>query len=1103
MTVIRSRPYHRGNAIVMAMLMMATVTVIIVTLTDRIAAAPRILDISLARQQASYAAESVAAMVESNLVNRAADLSTLQTDIDRQADKWWNLKGFWGRRLNAAGTSEEFSTNGGIWFGGCLVRWTLEPVRVYGRAMADDENAPASTDYVVNTPANPGDLEYTDFRATNPQCRTNSTYYHFRIVTEAYALDPDADPTTATPWATVGQAKVMAQAQRVVQLRLTSLFRYALFYAATGPDGDIELFAGYGATMSIGGATHSNGAIYLAGGSGVVKDVTGSSNDQFTAIDGGGAKFGSAANKTTITCVDGLFRTQKTLNYQASRTPGNAIYKPQLDQSNPLHDPDAPEFNPRDIPVPGPLNARQWPDSGWPATSNSPNPYTLNGVAITPSPVNNDARASEAVRLAAFGSSLNVASPVVKTLANMPELGGRPLEAHTFAGDVPLYDRNGQDDPDNHDYTIYPLRFAGSRPVYRTALGALSCEQTGTPVSAADMPMYYQTGADPNLTDVCRLPTDPEAASTATDPRTGMSVAQLPGYYCNLSLFGGNGRTGLTIRERALSAAGPRLVVLAQDLAAARADPVPANQLDAMAYLKQFYNAVAGATYPTGPAGPVLRPPPLGDGKDYGTMGYNRVYARYMAAQYVVFLGHIAPASGLPSDRIAGCVDVTHAFFRRIMDDAAANAYGDFIAREDQFVNQRQGAFLRQFYGVTVENPWSRTPALPYMVNVLTLNIDRVQRFLRLYTYADYATAVNDATHDPAMTSSYPPFFIGKRANAVFNGLLYVARTHRGETYDPVNNPGRAESWQVNTVSKIVTHGAGTHSLPPWSDYPFLHRSGDGPPSTRMTATRIQKGSTIFWDQQMKLVRPNNTENRQEGLTICLQDAGYLQGNYNTAMDATVSPNVLPPCAIFADSMTLLSNSWVDNGKDDQIEDSWNNSYQCKNVANVNVPFDHSRYCNYDNVAKAYPPTWPPSPAPTMSPNWIYVSRASDTTYNTSFAICNVPTRAWNQSGEGSGGTHNACRFIENWRDRNFNFKGSFVVLGPSRYQWSTLGSQFYAPNFGAPGGYTSPFCTYKPPKRNLNFNVDLLTASGQPPFSPFGIETTRMVSTIALRDGG
>jgi hypothetical protein len=106
----------------------------------------------------------------------------------------------------------------------------------------------------------------------------------------------------------------------------------------------------------------------------------------------------------------------------------------------------------------------------------------------------------------------------------------------------------------------------------------------------------------------------------------------------------------------------------------------------------------------------------------------------------------------------------------------------------------------------------------------------------------------------------------------------------------------------------------------------------------------------------------------------------------------------------------------------------------------------------------------------------------------------NVPTDASNVNAEGSGGMHNVVRFLESWSGVWYHFRGSLVCMNAARY---TDGN-----TLNTPSEVSSPLgAAYVPPNRDLRFNTDLLTQSGQPPFAPFGVQVIRTVSTI--NDGG
>jgi hypothetical protein len=196
-------------------------------------------------------------------------------------------------------------------------------------------------------------------------------------------------------------------------------------------------------------------------------------------------------------------------------------------------------------------------------------------------------------------------------------------------------------------------------------------------------------------------------------------------------------------------------------------------------------------------------------------------------------------------------------------------------------------------------------------------------------------------------------------------------------------------------------------NYPAWTVYPTTK------------AVRLRNGAAIGWGG----IQAGST--RREGLTVVTPNGLYLWGNYNTAVDPAVAGGGYPPCAIFADGVSVLSNAW------------------------------------------------------TSASDAIGTGNATSTRYNVSYAINNMPTDSDNITADASGGTHNAIRYLENWSNQTYTFFGSLVVLNRMRY------SRGYC------GGY------YNPPIRALTFNADLLTQGGTPPFAPWGVQVTRVVSTL------
>jgi hypothetical protein len=151
----------------------------------------------------------------------------------------------------------------------------------------------------------------------------------------------------------------------------------------------------------------------------------------------------------------------------------------------------------------------------------------------------------------------------------------------------------------------------------------------------------------------------------------------------------------------------------------------------------------------------------------------------------------------------------------------------------------------------------------------------------------------------------------------------------------------------------------------------------------------------------------NGTKIPSAGLTIASQNPVYIQGDYNTGgappsdgspSDATnpqVSGYTRAPCAVIADAVNILSNSWVDA-----------NSFSGTS----------SRV-------------------------------ATNTTVNSAILSGIIPTAVPGGDGSYSGGAENFPRFLEDWSHAIFTYYGSMVELyqsGQSTGEWGK--SNVYVP---------------------------------------------------------
>ncbi|MEO6971653.1 MAG: hypothetical protein ABI217_12255 [Chthoniobacterales bacterium] len=138
----------------------------------------------------------------------------------------------------------------------------------------------------------------------------------------------------------------------------------------------------------------------------------------------------------------------------------------------------------------------------------------------------------------------------------------------------------------------------------------------------------------------------------------------------------------------------------------------------------------------------------------------------------------------------------------------------------------------------------------------------------------------------------------------------------------------------------------------------------------------------------------NGTTLPTAGLTVGSQNPVYIQGDYNTS-------GVKPPSAVYADALTVLSNSWSDGN----------------------------------------------------SANALSSRQASSTTVNTAIVAGFLPS-GWTNPNTNvqygySGGLNNFPRFLEDWSGDAFTFNGSMIELFSSQVaigEWDT-GSIYVPPN--------------------------------------------------------
>ncbi|MBZ5655373.1 MAG: hypothetical protein LAO56_08830 [Acidobacteriia bacterium] len=169
------------------------------------------------------------------------------------------------------------------------------------------------------------------------------------------------------------------------------------------------------------------------------------------------------------------------------------------------------------------------------------------------------------------------------------------------------------------------------------------------------------------------------------------------------------------------------------------------------------------------------------------------------------------------------------------------------------------------------------------------------------------------------------------------------------------------------------------------------------------------------------------------GFTVASENPVYILGDYNSnSADTTWGGGAdqagHAASAVIADSVTLLSNSWLDlNSMTGQPT-----SYAGRTASNT----------------------------------WYRVAIAGGKNIN-------FPQPTWNGVGQDfgtDGGVHNFLRYLENWSGKTLHYKGSLVSL-------------YYA-NYDT-GIYKCCTIVYSPPTRDYIFDQDFSTPAGLPPGTP------------------
>lgn len=265
------RPSRNGNAIVLAIGVMALAATIIATTTNSMVVA-----VGDTRRQVDH--EEVTAAVSTTLVRREKMLSQAATlgaeGFVRRFDPSYNYD------LDAVGFvgSENYGVD---YVGGVQVRWRIQPVTAReGGVWKQNPRADGE--------AQPLELPNT---------------FLFRI--EAEGRLPGTD----------GAPRARVQGVRYSAISKDPLFRYIIFYSQEGAKGDIE-FA-HGPAFAAKGSVHTNGSIYLGGAA-----ISASWDALNSGLMTGATQLGpyvdpytNVSSPALVNAYDGIFRLSKQVLY--------------------------------------------------------------------------------------------------------------------------------------------------------------------------------------------------------------------------------------------------------------------------------------------------------------------------------------------------------------------------------------------------------------------------------------------------------------------------------------------------------------------------------------------------------------------------------------------------------------------------------------------------------------------------------------------------------------------------------------------------------------------------------------------------------------------
>ncbi|HZQ68787.1 MAG TPA: hypothetical protein VFA68_09745 [Terriglobales bacterium] len=287
------------------------------------------------------------------------------------------------------------------------------------------------------------------------------------------------------------------------------------------------------------------------------------------------------------------------------------------------------------------------------------------------------------------------------------------------------------------------------------------------------------------------------------------------------------------------------------------------------------------------------------------------------------------------------------------------------------------------------------------------------------------------------------------------DGALEAPVSIKGKNQSPedTNSNGRLDKYGATNVGEGF--GINTNTNPP---DPFSTRIANCYTTGRKNRVTGARHVLKLVDGSLGNVPVNlvpNLDGTLGGFTVASENPVYIQGDYNSSSaDPTwLNPNASEPAhsaaAVIADTVTLLSNQWLDAGV---------STGAVTTTGSLLHPTDATKYrpanTTYYRVAIAAGKTIT-FPHPSADPTAYFGT---------------------------DGGLHNFLRFLENWSGQSLYYKGSLVSLFYSTYNTGTFKCCNYS--------------VYEPPVRNYRFDPLFTDPKNLPPGTPM----FRDVNNLAYR---